>query len=160
MLVDDADSMVFSFTDLGIKKALKKSAEGYPALNVEGGETKKLQNAFYKTLESDEMIKSGFVLTKETGLIESQAEYQIATAFLDQKLGANEVETADSFYKRTNTPIETQEDVAGFDSTASSYNNSGEGFVSNSILTGLTIKGGIGGQATGCLLYTSPSPRD
>lgn len=149
MLVDDADSMVFSFTDLGIKKALKKSAEGYPALDIESDETKSIQNTFYKTLESDEMIRSGFVLTKETGLIESQVEYQIATAFLDQKLGANEVETADSFYKRNNTPVETQEEDFESKPTTSSYNNSGEGFVSNSTLTGLTIKGGIGGQATG-----------
>lgn len=149
MLVDDADSMVFSFTDLGIKKALKKSIEGYPALDIESVETKSLQNTFYKTLESDEMIRSGFVLTKETGLIESQAEYQIATAFLDQKLGANEVETAESFYKRNNPPVETQEEVVESKPTTSSYNNSGEGFVSNSTLAGLTIKGGIGGQATG-----------
>lgn len=153
MLVDDADSIVFSFTDLGIKKALRLSETGYPALDIKSENTQTLSNTFYKTLESDEMIRSGFVLTKDTGLIESQAEYQIVTAFLDQKLGANEIETAESFYKRTNTTVETQEDNEEIDdtstSTTTSYNNSGEGFVSNSTLAGLTIKGGIGGQATG-----------
>lgn len=154
-LVDDVDSAVFTFTDLGLKKALKKIEQGYPAIDVFSTENRAYYTAFHKTLTAIEELRSGFVLTKDTGLIESQAEYQIVTAFLDQQLSANEIETAESFYKRNNVVDKTPDDEANEPtentdtiSTISSYSNSGEGFVSNSTLSGLTIKGGIGGQAT------------
>lgn len=143
-LVDDVDSAVFSFSDLGLKKTLKAIDTGYVGLDVLSTETQNLLATFTKTIVSPESLTSGFVLTRDTGLIESQNEYQIVTSFLDQKLNANERETAESVYKRNNP----QEEPKGKDDIGS-YTESGDGYVSNSVLSGLTIKGGVGGQATG-----------
>lgn len=159
--VDGYDSATFAFTDLGLKRALNNISVGYPALNILEPETIFGKNSFEKTLEAKAYFKkyggkgeaseSGFVLTKETGLISAQAEYQMATSFLDQKLSANERETAESLYKRNN-PREVKKkkkDEGSSDNIVSSYHNSGDGYVNNSILEGLVIKGGVGGQATG-----------
>ena len=150
-LFEGVDSAAFSFTDLGLKKALNNIAKGYQALEITDPETVNAQTQFRKTLVSDERTESGFVLTKETGLISAQAEYQMATSFLDQKLSANERETAESLYKRNN-PREKKKKKGSenaISNIASSYNNSGDGYVSNTTLEGLAIKGGVGGQATG-----------
>lgn len=158
-LVEGVDSAIFSFTDLGLKKALKNISKGYPSLDPDESETTYNRSAFYKTLTSEAyfqkssggLSESGFVLTKETGLISAQAEYQMATSFLDQKLSANERETAESLYKRNN-PREKKKKKGSenaISNIASSYNNSGDGYVSNTTLEGLAIKGGVGGQATG-----------
>lgn len=150
-LFEGVDSAAFSFTDLGLKKALNNIAKGYQALEVTDPETVNAQTQFRKTLVSDERTESGFVLTKETGLISAQAEYQMATSFLDQKLSANERETAESLYKR-NSPREKKKNKGSentISNVVSSYNNSGDGYVSNTTLEGLVIKGGVGGQATG-----------
>ena len=150
-LFEGIDSAAFSFTDLGLKKALNNIAKGYQALEITDPETVNAQTQFHKTLVSDERTESGFVLTKETGLISAQAEYQMATSFLDQKLSANERETAESLYKRNN-PREKKKKKGSENTNSnvvSSYNNSGDGYVSNTTLEGLVIKGGVGGQATG-----------
>lgn len=150
-LFEGIDSAAFSFTDLGLKKALNNIAKGYQALEITDPETVNAQTQFRKTLVSDERTESGFVLTKETGLISAQAEYQMATSFLDQKLSANERETAESLYKR-NSPREKKKNKGSentISNVVSSYNNSGDGYVSNTTLEGLVIKGGVGGQATG-----------
>lgn len=150
--VDGVDTAVFSFTDLGLKKTLKRIEQGYSSIDIRTSENIAYRGALEKTFSASEKLRQGFVLTKDTGLIESQAEYQIVTAFLDQKLNANEFETEESIYKRNNTITEEQEsseeEYQKPSLSASSYSNSGEGFVSNSVLSGLTIKGGIGGQAT------------
>ena len=150
-LFEGIDSAAFSFTDLGLKKALNNIAKGYQALEITDPETVNAQTQFHKTLVSDERTESGFVLTKETGLISAQAEYQMATSFLDQKLSANERETAESLHKRNN-PREKKKNKGSentISNVVSSYNNSGDGYVSNTTLEGLVIKGGVGGQATG-----------
>lgn len=150
-LFEGIDSAAFSFTDLGLKRALNNISKGYQSLSITDPETVAAQTSFRKTLVSDEATESGFVLTKETGLISAQAEYQMATSFLDQKLSANERETAESLYKRNN-PREVKKkkkDEGSSDNIVSSYHNSGDGYVNNSILEGLVIKGGVGGQATG-----------
>lgn len=149
-MFDNMDSAAFSFTDLGLKKTLSYIAKGYPALNIFEPETVEAQTQFRKTLVSDEQTRAGFVLTKDTGLISSQSEYQMVTSFSDQKLGANERETAESQYKRNN-PREKKKKKGSDDdeNIVSSYHKSGDGYVSNSTLEGLVIKGGVGGQATG-----------
>lgn len=148
ILADGKDSAAFSFTDIGIKRVLKAIQTGYPAIDTTDPETIAGKNILYSTLSDDESNRQGFILTKDTGLISQQAEYQLVTAFLDQELGRNERETAESLYKRMN-PREEKKKKIGSDNIVSSYNDSGEGFVSNSTLEGLVIKGGVGGQATG-----------
>lgn len=148
ILADGKDSAAFSFTDIGIKRVLKAIQSGYPAIDITDPETLAGKNILYSTLTDDESNKQGFVLTKETGLISQQAEYQLVTAFLDQELGRNERETAESLYKRMN-PREKKKKKSSSDNVVSSYNDSGDGFVSNATLEGLVIKGGVGGQATG-----------
>lgn len=148
ILADGKDSAAFSFTDIGIKRVLKAIQTGYPAIDTTDPETIAGKNILYGTLEDDESNRQGFILTKDTGLISQQAEYQLVTAFLDQELGRNERETAESLYKRMN-PREEKKKKSGLDNIVSSYNDSGDGFVSNSTLEGLVIKGGVGGQATG-----------
>lgn len=148
ILADGKDSAAFSFTDIGIKRVLKAIQTGYPAIDITDPETIAGKNILYGTLEDDESNRQGFILTKDTGLISQQAEYQLVTAFLDQELGRNERETAESLYKRMN-PREDKKKKSGSENIVSSYNDSGDGFVSNSTLEGLVIKGGVGGQATG-----------
>lgn len=148
ILADGKDSAAFSFTDIGIKRVLKAIQTGYPAIDTTDPETVAGKNILYGTLEDSESNRQGFILTKDTGLISQQAEYQLVTAFLDQELGRNERETAESLYKRMN-PREEKKKKSGSENIVSSYNDSGDGFVSNSTLEGLVIKGGVGGQATG-----------
>ena len=147
ILFGNVDSAAFSFTELGLKKALKAVETGYQALDDNDPETVTNKTTFYRTLEDSELNRQGFYLTSDTGLISQQTEYQMVTSFWDIKLSANERETAESKYRREN-PTETKikkTSKAGL----SSYSESGDGFVSNSELEGLTIKGGVGGQATG-----------
>lgn len=149
-LQDGVDSALFSFTELGLKKALQAVEKGYPAIAVDSEQSKRNRNIIADTLSEDESVSQGFILTKNSGLISSQVEYQMVTSFLDQKLSANERETAESLYKRNN-PRE-KDNKKGYNSTSenlvSSYHDSGDGYVSNSTLEGLVIKGGVGGQAT------------
>ena len=148
ILADGKDSAAFSFTDIGIKRVLKAIQTGYPAIDTTDPETIAGKNILYGTLEDNESNRQGFILTKDTGLISQQAEYQLVTAFLDQELGRNERETAESLYKRMK-PREEKKKKSGSENIVSSYNDSGDGYVSNSTLEGLVIKGGVGGQATG-----------
>lgn len=136
-LVNDTDTALFSFTDLGLKKTLKKIESGYNGLNIDDQQTQALSEMLVNTIEADTSLPMGVVLTKTSGLIESQDEYQIITSFADQKLNANEVETEESIYKRNN-PAPEKKPSMNFDSTVSL--NSGDGFVSNSTLSGLKIK--------------------
>ncbi len=145
-LFEGIDSAAFSFTDLGLKKALNNIAKGYQSLEITDPETANAQTQFRKTLVSDERTESGFVLTKETGLISAQAEYQMATSFLDQKLSANERETAESLYKRNNPREKKKKKGSDGGLTDTSAGSSppieslGSGFVSNSALSNLKIK--------------------
>ena len=147
ILFGDVDSAAFSFTELGLKKALKAVETGYQALDDNDPETVTNKTTFYRTLEDSEFNRQGFYLTSDTGLISQQTEYQMVTSFWDIKLSANERETAESKYRREN-PTETKSKTTS-KAGLSSYSESGDGFVSNSELEGLTIKGGVGGQATG-----------
>lgn len=142
-LVNGTDSAVFSFTDLGLKKTLKKIESGYTGLNINDPKTQALSNMLVNTIEADSEVRVGVVLTRTSGLIESQDEYQIITSFADQKLNANEEETEESIYKRNN-PEPEKKPKKDSDSTVSL--NSGDGFVSNSVLSGLKLKSA---QATG-----------
>lgn len=147
ILFGNVDSAAFSFTELGLKKALKAIETGYQALDDNDPETVANKTTFYRTLEDSEFNREGFYLNSDTGLISQQTEYQMVTSFWDIKLSANERETAESKYKREN-PREKKVNKTS-KSGLSSYSESGDGFVSNSELEGLTIKGGVGGQATG-----------
>ena len=159
-LVDGADSAVFSFTELGLKKTLKRISDGYPAIDINNQALTDASALIARTWDADEGLDAGVVLTKETGLISSETEYQIITAFADQKLNANEEETEESVYNRLNPSEKKPKKRGGSDSEVAellartespSYGASGglgDGFVSNSVLSGLKIKGGVGGQAT------------
>jgi len=145
VLIDGVDSAEFSFSELGLKKTLKKISSGYSAIDMNDKGTQDLSNLIYSTRIADEGLQAGVVLTKDTGLIESHNEYQIITAFADQKLNANEEETEESIYKRNNTQKKKTEEGGGAlsgssDSSASPANTSNNGFVSNTALRGLTIK--------------------
>lgn len=147
ILFGNVDSAAFSFTELGLKKALKAIETGYQALDDSDPETVENKTTFYRTLEDSEFNRQGFYLNSDTGLISQQTEYQMVTSFWDIKLSANERETAESKYKRENP-----REIKGNKSSKvnlSSFNDSGDGYVSNSTLEGLVIKGGVGGQATG-----------
>ena len=157
-LVDGTDSAVFSFTELGLKKTLKKISDGYPAIDINNKALSDASALIARTWDADEGLNSGVVLTKETGLISSEVEYQIITAFADQKLNANEEETDESIYNRLNPQEKKKKrgsegsDVAELlaRSESPNYGNGAgdSGFVSNTVLSGLRIKGGVGGQAT------------
>ena len=150
ILYDQKDSAAFSFTEIGLKRVLKAIQTGYPSIDITSPEIVARKNIFYSTLSENENNREGFVLTKDTGLISQQAEYQLVTAFLDQELGRNEFETAESLYKRMNPREEKKKKSKGSsENFVSSYGDSGDGYVSNSTLEGLVIKGGVGGQATG-----------
>lgn len=145
-LVDDVDTAVFSFTKVGLLKTLNKILAGYPKLDVNSPETRASEATFFKQFKSEDIVRQGFVLTRETGLIESQAEYQVVTSFLHQKLNANEIETAESFYKRNNTlNDDTSDDLDTEEPTTATPNISkgaigDNNLVSNSALRGLKIK--------------------
>ena len=149
ILYDQKDSAAFSFTEIGLKRVLKAIQTGYPSIDITSPEIVSRKNIFYNTLSENENNREGFVLTKDTGLISQQAEYQLVTAFLDQELGRNEFETAESFYNRANPKEKKKKSKGSSENFVSSYGDSGDGYVSNSTLEGLVIKGGVGGQATG-----------
>lgn len=102
VLFDDEDTGVFAFTDTGMKNALKIIERGYVSINLDGAEVDGRRGFFVSMLNAPESLRAGFFLTKETGLIDSQAEYQLVSSHADQKLTANEFETAESQFRRNN----------------------------------------------------------
>lgn len=155
LLDDSRDTLVFSLTELGIKKVLKIIEKGYESLPTMTEEADNRYSFFLETQTSQlgEDNTIGFVLTKETGLISSQNEYQLISAFQNEPLNANEIETAESVYKRNN-PDETKKkrggnagEVEALLARTQGQNGApavgGDGanpFVSNNDLTGLRIK--------------------
>lgn len=148
---ENEDALVYSFTDLGIKKVSSIISKGYPALDLDKSYAEERQGFFLETLYSTrpEDATLGVLLTKDTGLIEAQNEYQIISAFQNQKLNSNERETAESVYKRNN--IEQKNRISNLQQgelQPSSSNNNKEPvggdnsnpYVSNDRLRGLRIK--------------------
>ena len=145
MLAYGKDSATFSFTDIGLKRVLKAIQTGYPSINTSGPETVAGMNIFFGSLSEDEAMREGFIFTKDTGLISQQAEYQLVTAFLDQQLGRNERETAESLYKRNNPREEEKPEAEGDDTfgsveTSPPLSSLEDKLVSNNDLSGLRIK--------------------
>jgi hypothetical protein len=150
VLLDDDDTGNFSFTPLGLKKALAMIEKGYPALDNDDIVTDYLEKLIVRNSVEDTDLRTGFLLTKETGLIDSQNEYQLVTAFADQKLNANERETAESEYKRNNPEEPKSKKSSGSEVEAllarSESNSTPQGgdssnpFLSNDYLSTLNIK--------------------
>lgn len=115
VLFDDEDTAVFAFTDTGMKNALKITEKGYVALDLEGAELDGRRGFFVSMLNAPESLRAGFFLTKETGLIDSQAEYQLVSSHADQKLTANEFETAESQFRRNNPEVKKVKKSGGSD---------------------------------------------
>lgn len=155
LLEDTKDTLVFSLTDLGIKRALSIIDRGYESLPTMTEEANNRYSFFLETqtsqLSEDNTI--GFVLTKDTGLISSQNEYQLISAFQNEPLNANERETAESVYKRNN-PEEPKKKrggnageveallarTQGQNGTPAVGGDGANPFVSNNDLVGLRIK--------------------
>lgn len=153
-LIDETrDTLVFSFSELGIKKALKIIEKGYAKLDATSNSAIEKILFFAGTLKetSNDDKSLGFLLTKDSGLIEAKNEYQLIASFQNETLNANERETAESVYKRNN-PEEPKRKKGDSDAQTSqvqqpTQNNTtpagGDGdnpFVSSSNLRGLRIK--------------------
>lgn len=150
VLIDGEDTAVFAFSDLGLRVALRIIEKGYKAVDLNDANFQSNFTDFAATLSAPEDINNGVFLNKDTGLIESEAEYQLITSFLEQKLNANERETAESEYKRNN-PEEPKKKKKGLEEEESLVPESGQNstpnggdnqnpFVSNSTLSNLKIK--------------------
>lgn len=147
---ENEDALIYSFTDLGIKKVSGIISKGYSALKSVGNESEDRYGFFLETLSSTKPDTStlGVLLTKETGLIESQNEYQLISAFQNQKLNSNERETAESVYKRNNpdrvNKVKSIQDSPLQPSATSNKEPTGgdssNPYVRNEDLTGLRIK--------------------
>lgn len=146
---DNEDSLEYAFTDLGIKKVSAIISKGYPALDVANSGADERYAFFVETQISTKPEDStlGVLLTKETGLIESQNEYQIISAFQNQVLNKNERETAESVYRR-NSPVKKKNnsnypenlEPSSTQKNSPPVGDSNNPYVRNEDLTGLRIK--------------------
>lgn len=151
LIKEREDSLIFSFSDLGIKKALKIIEKGYAKVDSLSAKAQDSIVFFGSTLKAigSEDNTAGILLTKDTGLIEAKNEYQIIASFQNESLNANEVETAESVYKRNN-PDESKkksnlsnsqiQPIGNVNNTAPTGGDSQNPFVSNTDLQGLRIK--------------------
>jgi len=132
-----------SVLPVGVDRILKSIDNGYSKVGSNASKNKtsvngERFNVLYSTLKADDDSNTIAILDNKTGLIESKTEYKIATAYVDQEAKSSK-EDPPSKSNKTKNPAKT---------TKKSVSSDGDDFVSNSVLQGLVIKGGVGGQAT------------
>ena len=156
LLDESRDTLIFSFSELGIKKALKIIEKGYAKLDSTSKDATDKIRMFANTLKAEDLSSEndkpntlGFLLTKESGLIEAKNEYQLITSFQNETLNANERETAESVYKRNNpepvkkSGLESSRNLQpplNTNNKAPISSDDGNPYVSNNTLRGLRIK--------------------
>ena len=95
---------VFEVSLIGAVRMLKITQEGYvgdvPSPSVEAN-----KNLFIRTLKEDDESLDITILNSETGLIDAKTEYKVATAYIDENLSKDDVETLKSRQKRANDAV-------------------------------------------------------
>ena len=90
---------VFEVSLIGAVRMLKITQEGYvgdvPSPSVEAN-----KNLFIRTLKENDESLDITILNSETGLIDAKTEYKVATAYIDENLSKDDVETLKSRQKR------------------------------------------------------------
>ena len=90
---------VFEVSLIGAVRMLKITQEGYvgdvPSPSVEAN-----KNLFIRTLKENDESLDITILNSETGLIDAKTEYKVATAYIEEKLSKDDVETLKSRQKR------------------------------------------------------------
>ena len=90
---------VFEVSLIGAVRMLKITQEGYvgdvPSPSVEAN-----KSLFIRTLKENDESLEITILNSETGLIDAKTEYKVATAYIDENLSKDDVETLKSRQKR------------------------------------------------------------
>ena len=90
---------VFEVSLIGAVRMLKITQEGYvgdvPSPSVEAN-----KSLFIRTLKENDESLDITILNSETGLIDAKTEYKVATAYIDENLSKDDVETLKSRQKR------------------------------------------------------------
>lgn len=104
---DGSFNAAFNLTTLGAIKFLNIISSGYSGVTTRPDQ-KEVDKLFQNTLVSEDSSLEVLVLNYETGLLESKIEYKIATAYRDQALLAEDVETIKSQQQRADESVRAE----------------------------------------------------
>lgn len=136
---DGSFTAVFEVTELGAVDILKISQDGYTSV-TEDVERYKKEVSFRGLLKASDDSTSVVVLDPQTGLIEAKTEYKIATAYIDEELSEDDVETIKSQQSRLNKAVRDANKKAKDEKRAAEAAKKGKRFISSGWKKQQTIK--------------------